>query len=183
MAAAGKLRYVYLTLLSKPREDRQLYRLAKRLRATKIVELGVGSLERSLNLISVCQRYSPEAKISFTGLDWFEERPAGCEPLSLIQTHRKLTAAGAAPRLMPGGPAAAFPAVANSLLGADLVLISAEADDEALAPSWFFLPRILHERSIVLRASHSGEAPSRWVEIPRGEIKARAPAPADRRAA
>lgn len=176
MAAAGKLRYAYLAFLSKPREDRQLYRLAKQLRATSIVELGVESLQRSLNLISVCQRYSPEATVSYTGLDWFEERPTDAEPLSLKEAHRQIKAAGAQTRLMPGGPAMALPAVANSLLGTDLVLISPAADDAFLADAWFYVPRILKQQSVVLRGLSGVNEATCWSEIPHSEIDALAAA-------
>lgn len=172
MAAATQLRYACLAFLSKPAEDRRLYRVAKKRRVTRIVELGIGSLARSLNLISVCQRYTPDTPISYTGLDWFEERPAGHETLSLIDAHRQLKAAGAETRLMPGGPAKALPAVANSLLGTDLLLLSPEATDDALAAAWFFLPRILHDGSLILRSAAIDAEANAWVEMPRSAIEA-----------
>ncbi|MEM9187290.1 MAG: hypothetical protein AAGB00_12425 [Planctomycetota bacterium] len=171
MAVAGKLRYAYLAFFSKPKSDRRLYRLVKRLRARKVVEFGIDSIERSLNLISVCQRYSPGEPISYTGLDWFEERPASLAPLSLIETHRRVKAAGAEARLMPGGPAEAAPAVANSLLGTDLLLVSPTADDRALADAWFYLPRILHDRSVVLRGI-AEERGGGWEAVERSTIEA-----------
>ncbi|MEM6799523.1 MAG: hypothetical protein AAF589_08415 [Planctomycetota bacterium] len=183
MAAAGKLRYLYLAFLSKPREDRQLFRLAKRLRATKVVELGIGSLERTLNLISVCQRYSPGEVVSYTGLDWFEERPADQEPLSLIETHRRVTAADAEARLMPGGPSQALPAVANSLLGSDLVLMSVGADEATSADGWFYLPRILKASTVVLQAEERDEQVTSWRETPHSEVESRSKAAAATRLA
>ncbi|MEM6328923.1 MAG: hypothetical protein AAF790_01610 [Planctomycetota bacterium] len=176
MAAAGKLQYVYLAFLSKPKEDRQLFRLVGRLRATRIVELGIGSLPRTLNLIRVCQRYSPEQVVRYTGLDWFEERPAGLRPLSLLDTHRQLAAEGAKPRLMPGGPGQALPAVANNLLGTDLVLISSLADAQSLAGCRLFLPRILTPTSVVLAVQPQPDGRCAWRELDHADIAAGAKA-------
>lgn len=171
MAAAGKLRYAYLAYLAKPAEDRALYRAAKRLQVRRILELGIGSLQRTLNLVSVCQRYAGEEPISYTGLDWFEERPAASESLSLIDAHRKLKAAGATARLMPGGPVASLPAVANSVMGTDLILFSEEATEEALAPHWFYLPRVCHTGTVILsQAAGSEDEPRVWTEVPRKTV-------------
>lgn len=170
MAAAGKLRYAYLAFFSKPAEDRTLFRTAKRLKVRRIVELGIGSLERTLRLISVCQRYAGEETISYTGLDWFEERPEAAQKLSLIQAHRKLKAAGATARLMPGGPVAALPAVANSVMGSDLVLLSEEADEDALAPHWFYVPRVCHAGTLILRQTSTDTEPAVWSEVPRKTV-------------
>jgi len=187
MAAAGAIRYAYLAFLSKPREDRRLYRLARQRQITKIVELGIGSIERTLRLISVCQRYSPDATIAYTGLDSFDERASTAEPLSLIDAHRQLKAAGAATRLMPGGPTAALPAVANSLLGSDLLLISPDADheslDDVLGGGWFYVPRILHENSLVLRGLAGVDLAPCWSEVARQDIDALAAAQTSRLAA
>jgi hypothetical protein len=124
-----------------------------------MLEVGIGSLPRAVNLIGVCQRYSPEAKISYAAVDWFEQRQATQPGLTLIQAHRTLNATGAKVRILPGGPAA-VEAVANSLPGTDLILISADYDDQLMAPAWFFFPRMCHEATRVLRAHSSGSRPS-----------------------
>ena len=183
MAAVSAIRYAFLAFLSKPREDRRLYRLAKQRRIQRIVELGIGSLERTLRLISVCQRYSPEAAISYTGLDAFDERAAEQQPLSLKEAHRRIKAVGAAARLMPGGPTAALPTVANSLLGTDLLLISPDADLDAQGGGWFYVPRILHSGSAVLRGLAGVDETPCWADVDQSEIDALAAAQTSRVAA
>ncbi len=183
MAAVGRLRYIYLAFLSKPREHRKLYRTAKQLRVRKIVELGIGSLERSLDLIRVCQRFSPGETISYTALDWFEERSSEREALSLIETHRQVKAVGAEARLMPGGPVQALPAVANSLLGTDLLLISSQASRESIAGGWFFIPRALHQQSVVLQECGKASGDADWSVVEPQEIEQLASSAASARAA
>ncbi len=142
MAAIGKLGYYQLAFFSKPKEDRALYRLVKKSAARGIVEIGMGTLGRAVNLVRVAQRYSPGAKIAYTGLDAFDERTSDKPQIRLIDAHRALKASGASVRLMPGGPAG-LPAVANSLMGTDLLVIGPDASDAELAPVWFYVPRML----------------------------------------
>jgi hypothetical protein len=54
-------------------------------------------------------------------------------------------------QLIPGEPAKALAQVANSLGKVDLLLISVEQGDAALDGAWFYLPRMLHDGSIVFR--------------------------------
>jgi hypothetical protein len=61
-----------------------------------------------------------------------------------------LAASGARLRLVPGDPYSALAHAANSLLDTDLVVIRADQDPVALERAWFYLPRMLHEQSVVL---------------------------------
>lgn len=173
--AAGWFEYLKLSFLSKPTEDRQLYRLIKRRGSLRIVELGMGSVDRAESLIRVCQRFANknhvEAKVYYAGLDWFEERTGDMPAVSLIDAHRRLKAAGAEVRLMPGGPTAGLPAVANALAGTDLVLVSPMVDEQSLANAAFYLPRMCHAGTQVLRCESDGETSS-WNAISIEEIAA-----------
>ncbi|QDU87673.1 hypothetical protein Pla175_10390 [Pirellulimonas nuda] len=172
MAAIGKLGYYRLAFFSKPREDRALYRLVKKTSARGIVEIGMGTLGRAVNLVRVAQRYSPGEKIAYTGLDAFDERSSGQPQIRLIDAHRALKATGASVRLMPGGPAG-VPAVANALMGTDLLVIGPDATDAELAPVWFYVPRMRHEGTVVLRASRDPEQPAvvHWRKIRAEELE------------
>ncbi len=159
MSAVGGLRYAALAYFSKPVEDRSLYRMIRKHRLRSVLEVGIGSLGRAVNLIGVCQRYSPGEKIRYAAVDWFEQREATQPGLTLIQAHRTLNATGAKVRILPSGPAA-VEAVANSLPGTDLILISADYDDQIMAPAWFFVPRMCHGATQVLRAQRSADGQS-----------------------
>ncbi|MEN1679635.1 MAG: hypothetical protein AAGJ46_08575 [Planctomycetota bacterium] len=176
MAAASRLQYAYLSRLSQPSTDRVLYRTAARVAPKQIVEFGMGSLERTLRLISVCQRFAGKSPVTYAGFDWFEERADRAEAVSLIEAHRQLKAAGIQARLTPGGPIAALPMVANSLMGADLVLLSDEVSDEMLSPAWFYLPRLLHAGSTVFRLHADGAGSAKWQPMELSQIAQRAEA-------
>ena len=79
-------------------------------------------------------------------------------------------------RLTPGGPIAGLPGVANSLLGADLVLISEAVSEEMLNGALFYLPRLMHGGSVVLRSQVDGDGASKWQPIEPSEISQRAEA-------
>ncbi|HEY4235541.1 MAG TPA: hypothetical protein VGM76_19065 [Lacipirellulaceae bacterium] len=151
MAAVSWLKYAYLAYASKPRTDRQLYRLVKLHRICRIVELGIGSIERSTTLIGVGQRCSAEGKVAYTGLDWFDARSGELPSLTLKEAHCQLQATGAQIRLTPGEPARSLRGIANAHPHTGLLLISAAVNDSTLDSAWFYVPRMLDGRSIVLR--------------------------------
>lgn len=151
MAAANWFRYLYLAQASRPKSIRQLYRLAKRQKVCRIVEVGISDVHRAASLIEVAQRYAPQQKVFFTGIDWFDARSQDIEPLSLKDAYRVLRATGANVRLVPGAPGASLASAANAHQNTDLILISALVPDAELQPAWFYVPRMLHAPSVVLR--------------------------------
>ncbi len=167
MAAASWLRYCYLAYASRPKSVRQLYRLVKRQRALKIVEVGISDVNRAASLIQVAQRFAGSEKVSHTGLDWFDARSKSLTELSIKEAHRVLRATGANVRLVPGEPATSLPAVANAHQNTDLILISAAVADEDLKSAWFYVPRMLHQGSVVLREkqTESDEPAFEWLSL------------------
>lgn len=151
MAAVGWLKYVYLARVSQPRSERPLYRLVKALKVRRIVEVGIGRLDRAAMLIGVAQRYARGQEVSYTGLDWFDARPKQQPALSLKEAHCHLQTTGAAVRLVPGPPARSLATVANAHRGTGLLIISAAVADSELEPAWFYVPRMLTAQSAVLR--------------------------------
>ena len=151
MAAAGWLKYVYLTWASQPKSDRPLYRLVKRHKVCRIVEVGIGRIERSTRLLEVAQRCARGQVVAYTGLDWFESRPKEMPALSLKEAHRRLQKTGAQARLVPGLPARSLASVANAHRATGLLLLSADVTEDDLSAAWFYVPRMLTAQSLVLR--------------------------------
>lgn len=157
MSAVGLFKFVQLAWFSQPRAERLLYKEVRRVKPRRIVEIGMGTAQRAANLIQVAQRVCPHQAVSYTGLDWFEEREAGDAPLPLIHAHRQLQTTAARVRLVPGFPPATLPQVANSLQRSDLVVISAQIDDASLERAWFYVPRMCHASTLVLREQGFGD--------------------------
>ncbi|MBW3596095.1 MAG: hypothetical protein KY475_02340 [Planctomycetes bacterium] len=149
MNPASTLRFLALAWLSRPAHERRLYRSVRKAGVRSIVELGVGDARRAKRLLAVAQRYAPQSRLSYTGIDLFEARTADSPGLSLKEAHRELTRAGAQLRLMPGDPFSALARCANALTNTDLLIISADVDAAALERAWFYVPRMLHDRSQV----------------------------------
>ena len=80
----------------------------------------------------------------------FETRPATSPGLSLKAAHSLLTPTGAACATGSWRPVLGTGRTANSLLDTDLVVIRADQDSESLERAWFYLPRMLHDNSVVL---------------------------------
>jgi hypothetical protein len=160
VAAANWFRYVYLAYVCKPRSVRQLYRLVRRHSVARIVEIGISDVARSAALVEVAQRYANERKVFHTALDEFEARAHDQSPLSLKEAYRVLHATGASVRLVPGPPGRSLASTANAHQNTDLILISAEVADEDLQGGWFYLPRMLHHNTVILRERRTVEGPS-----------------------
>jgi hypothetical protein len=147
---ATTLRYFYLSYLSKPVSDRTLYRVIRQLRPKKVLEIGVGTTDRTLRMLDLAQRLEGEP-VRYAAIDLFEARGQNLPKLSLKEAHRLFKSAASQAQLIPGDPSGAVARVANSLPDLDLVLISATHDDASLSGMWFYLPRMLHAKSVVLR--------------------------------
>ena len=142
----------YLTHLVKPAADRLVYRAILQEKIGRIVELGLGDGSRALRMIDAAARNHERQNIHYIGLDSFEDRsPVDGPGLTLIEAHRSLKQSGAKIKLLPGDPRETLMRSANSLNNIDLLLISAPMDSERLERMWFFVPRMLHERSLVLQ--------------------------------
>jgi len=151
VAAASWLKYAYLAHFSKPRTERQLYRLVKVHKICRIVEIGIYSVERTAAMIAVAQRYAGTEQVAYTGLDWFDARSEDLPRLTLKQAHRELQATGATVRLVPGEPARSVAAIANAHQHTGLLLLSSQVPDCLLAPAWFYFPRMIDASSVALR--------------------------------
>jgi len=174
VAAASWFRYTYLAHFSRPKSVRQLYRLVKRQQFCRIVEIGISDLQRSVALVEIAQRYAVGKSVLFTGIDWFEARTKEMRPLSLKEAYRSLHATGAKVRLAPGAPGASLAAAANAHQNTDLILISESVSDNELESAWFYVPRMLHARSEVIRESRTANHELTFLRIAASEIAERA---------
>ena len=93
MAGLSRLRLFYLLHLSKPASDRLVYREIRRLKARKVVELGLGTGQRAVHIIEVLKEFHEVRDIHYTGVDLFEARTAADGPgISLREAHCLLKA-------------------------------------------------------------------------------------------
>ena len=146
----GWIRFGYWKFFSKPAQDRLVYRLIDRGEIASITEIGIGSGQRAERMLSLALRHHQPEKIRYAGLDLFEARPQRSSGLSLKEAFRLLNPKGVQVRLVPGDVLSGLLRAANTLPKTDLVVVSAEAVQSALEPAWFYFPRMLHEKSIVL---------------------------------
>jgi hypothetical protein len=156
VAAAGRLKAVWLTWFSQPASDRALYRYIRKARPRRIMELGLGDTVRSQQMISLAQRYHPADEVQFVGIDPFDARPQGLPRLPLKEAHKLFRATGVKANLVPGNPLEALARAANSLRDIELVVISADQPQASLDLAWFYLPRTLSAAAVLFREESSG---------------------------
>lgn len=172
MSSPSRLRLFYLLHLSKPAVNRAVYREVRRLKARKIVELGIASGERALRMLELAAEFHQPRDLHYVAVDLFEDRPAGEGPgLLLKEAHRQLKASGARVQLVPGTPLEGLAREANSLGKADLIVISPQPDARQLTQTWFYIPRLLHERSVVLLETCDQDESPTIRAIERSEIE------------
>jgi hypothetical protein len=117
-------------------------------------------------MLQLATLYSPGEKVRFTGIDLFEGRDDQSSGLSLKEAHRLLKACGGRVQLVPGDPLSALSRSANSLQGTDLLVIGADQDETSLKQSWFYVPRMLQDNSIVVIEDLTGPQPEFRVVAP-----------------
>jgi hypothetical protein len=180
----SQLRQLYLGYLSKPTADRPIYKAIHRHSTQKIVELKVGDCQRALRMIETAKRASPNQEIHYSGFDLFEGRePSDGPGLSLKESHQLLRGTGVRVQLTPGNPSDGLIRMANSLGKVDLLIVPAELDSKAFARFWFFVPRMLHEKSIVFLDGQSDDGQRTLRIKAREEIEQQAGTVQGRRAA
>ena len=171
MSIFRRLRLLHLCYLSRPSADRRLYRAIRRHRPRKIVELGVGDARRALRMIEIAQQSCLPQDIHYVGMDLFEGRDgSGGRSISLKAAHQLLRATGVRVQLVPGNPPDALIRLANSLGKVDLLIVPAELQSAEHARTWFFVPRFLHERSLVFVEGVRSDGRKTLQVKPRAEI-------------
>ena len=170
MAAASWFRYARLAHLSRPKANRQLFRLVKRDKVSRIVEVGISDLSRAVALIEVAQRFAGDKKVWYTGIDLFEARSTGSAPLPMKETYRILRATEANVRLVPGAPASSLAAAANAHQNTDFILIGPDVTEADLQGAWFYVPRMLNERSTVWSERRSADGQPTFTPLMRTQI-------------
>ena len=156
MAGLSRLRLFYLLHLSKPASDRLVYREIRRLKARKVVELGLGTGQRAVQIIEVLKEFHEVRDIHYTGVDLFEARTAADGPgISLREAHCLLKATGARIQLVPGTVGEALSRIANGVSQVDVLVISGRITPEQLSQAWFFLPRMIHAQTQVFQETLS----------------------------
>ena len=183
MAAASLFKYFHAAFLSQPKADRQLYRLVKKNAIARIVEVGIRSVGQTTSLIQVAQRFAPDGKVAYTGLDWFDARPQEQLPLTLKKAHAALQTTGAQVRLVPGPPANSLASIANAHQNTQLLLIAETVSDQDLESAWFYVPRMLRATSLVFRERMSPNGQPTYIQISVSDLADRVERAARRRAA
>ncbi len=157
MSVINLLKRTYLAHFSKPAGRRVLYRLARRQPLRTIVQIGLNDLDLAKNLLWTASQTGDDRPLRFIGIDLFEMRSADQPPLGLKDAHQSLQTTGAWVKLVPGDPHAALSRNANSLGDTDLILVSSSADRDAMSRAWFYVPRMLHDKSVVFRQTAEGQ--------------------------
>jgi hypothetical protein len=183
LAENSRMNYYFLAYLSRPKADRKLYRMIRRSATLRIVEIGIASPSRTQRMLHVAADLQGADAVRYTGIDTYDDRSEGAPPLALKDVYRRLRTTGAHIRLVPADPLTALARTANLLQETDLLLLAAHIDDAALHGAWFYVPRMLHTGSLVVREETTLMGRSTFQTLTRAEIERRATTVRRRRAA
>ena len=154
------LKYCQLAYLSRPAEERSIYRLMAKRKPQRILEIGLGLGVRTLRMFDVARRYCDSEQISYTGIDAFEARAASTPAFPMKAAYKMLRQQGVKVKLVPGETLAAMTMTANNLANTDFIVIDAAIRDADLEKAWKYFPRMMHEGSVILRQTPDGDGAS-----------------------
>lgn len=154
------LRQIYLTRFSNPAANRDLYREFYRRKPTSLFVLGVDSSTLVQELADLMHEWHPTERLRLALLDPFDARPASAPKLTVRDTNARFADFPVRLTLHPGDPTFTLPRVANQLGMADVIVLSPSIDPEAFAPSWYFLPRLMHPASVLLEGCGGSTGPA-----------------------
>jgi hypothetical protein len=149
VSVGSLLRSFFLLYFSQPAADRALYRMVRSRSIRSIVELGISLTSRTPRLLEIAGWRTAGLPLRYTGIDLFEARPIDRPRLPLKHAFATLQSPNVRVQLVPGDPATALRRTANSLVGTDLLIISADQDRDALARAWTWVPRMLTDTSLI----------------------------------
>ncbi|WP_164102210.1 hypothetical protein [Candidatus Laterigemmans baculatus] len=143
---------------SKPAADRPLYQAVRGRVIQSVLELRIGTGERSERLIGWLREQGSEGTIRYAAVDPFEAGGAG--HLGLKEFHSRLGRLGARPLPVPlaGSLAMALTRVAHTIGAVDLLVLDgseAELNDPAVL---HVLSRLVREDSLVLTRNEASGA-------------------------
>ena len=150
MSVLAFFKKVHLVHFSKPAGERAIWKTVMQQAPKRIVELGIGDGVRTKRMLELASTAVAD-KVQYTGQDLFEGRSTDQAGLTLKEAHRAFATDQVSSRLAPGDVYSVLTRMANSLTNTDLLLISNEHDDSVLAAAWYYVPRMLHEDSVILR--------------------------------
>ncbi|HEY2840414.1 MAG TPA: hypothetical protein VGJ26_14755 [Pirellulales bacterium] len=165
------VRQFYLAHFSKPATDRAVYSLIRKHAPRRIFEFGIGTADRAERMIDVAAGAASAAEITYTGVDQFEARSASQPGVSLKTAHRRLVASGVRVRLLPGDAFSALSRTPNKPGAADLIVIAADHDLDALARAWYLIERLTHEGTKIVWQEPKPTAGGPFRMVSREELK------------
>jgi len=152
MGRIGLLKKLWLLRSSRSAGERPLVRSILDSRPNKILELGLGQLNRTPHILSLASQVS-DGPIHYVGLDRFEARlPEDPPGVTLKEAHSCLQGFGRV-QLVPGSPDSTLARLCNHLGWFDLILVSAAIDQATASRCWFFLQRLARSHTVVHQES------------------------------
>jgi hypothetical protein len=180
----NRLSLLQLLHLSKPSADRVVYQAIARLRARKLLEFGIGVGQRAVRMIEAAKCFAQPQEVRFIGVDLFEDRSQSDGPgLALKEAYRMLHGRGVRVQLIPGNVLDGLTRSANMLGKVDVLIFSAQADPRQLALAWFYVPRLMHEKTQVFVEQRVAEGLTTLQLVRQDEIRSLANAAQRRRTA
>ena len=168
------VRRLWTYYFSTPVADRPLHQPLAGKAIRSLVEIGVPDVRRTLRLWDLLAERPENLPLKYTGIDLFDARLSTQPPLPLKQAFAELRRDGIQVKLVPGDPQSALHRVANSLMGTDLLIVSANLDAASLAKAWTWMPRMLHAGTIIFQESAAADGQSTWQRLSIVEIQQRA---------
>lgn len=156
MAKLSWFSKLYWKHFAGPKSDKSLHRLLLDHSFNSILEIGIGSGERTQRIFTLLTPRDPQATIRYTVVDAFDSVPGH---LTLKQAHKMLAEKGVKSTLVPGDLTAALARVGNTVGQHDLIIAEGILDLSAPAQSLLtpWLKKVAHADCWLLCSARQGE--------------------------
>lgn len=156
MAKLSWFSKLYWKHLAGPKSDKGLHRLLLDHSFNSILEIGIGSGERTQRVFKLLTPRDPQATLRYTVVDAFESVPGH---LSLKQAHKMLAEKGVKSTLVPGDLTAALARVGNTVGQHELIIaegiLDLSAPTQSLLTPW--LKKVAHAEGWIVCSGREGQ--------------------------
>ncbi len=140
-----------------PRRYRYLFKVIRKIRPRKIMEIGTWQGVRASQVIEEAKKMRLASDIAYYGFDLFEEmdearlaHEISKSPFSMDEIQRRLDSTGAAVHLYKGDSTKTLPRLVGTLPMMDFIFIDGGHSLGTVRSDWENVQKLMHERTIVI---------------------------------
>lgn len=135
----------------------QIFNEIKRIRPLNIMEIGVWTGDKALQMINIAKKYHDAKDINYFGFDLFEvmdedkfKKEISKQPLGIEEIQSKLDKAGSVVKLYKGDTTVTLPNLVDKLPKMDIIFIDGGHSLETISNDWLYSSKLMGQDTVVI---------------------------------